>query len=276
MISMKVLAVFLVCVAVAVANVIPAESQKQRFGFPEGRIVGGQDASPHSAPYIVSIQWVLLSARHICGGSIIGSDWIITAAHCLVGLPAIGRLEAAAGRHDFSLAESTEQRRLIDRRWVHPDYPGGVAPNDIALIHVQIPFAITYAVNAIALPPAHSIHSGNARLNGWGSTSTGLLPNNPNILQVVYKPVLPWEVCRDVLGDSPLTSTMLCTGPLTGGVSACSGDSGGPLELNNQLIGIVSWGYIPCGSVGAPSVYTRVSAFIDWINSIRYTYKADQ
>jgi secreted trypsin-like serine protease len=49
------------------------------------------------------------------------------------------------------------------------------------------------------------------------------------------------------------------------------GDSGGPLvqELpdgSRELIGIVSWGVIPCGQSNAPSVYTRVSAYVDWIN----------
>ena len=39
-----------------------------------------------------------------------------------------------------------------------------------------------------------------------------------------------------------------------------------------EVIGVVSWGFIPCGSVGAPSVYTRVSAHIDWINSIMDKY----
>lgn len=47
--------------------------------------------------------------------------------------------------------------------------------------------------------------------------------------------------------------------------SVCSGDSGGPLVQNDKLIGIVSWAIIPCGSKGAPSVYTNVAYFVDWI-----------
>lgn len=269
---MKVIAVLFLCVAIAAANVI-----QPHFGHPiEGRVVGGQNAPRNSAPWITSIQWVLLGARHMCGASIISSEWVVTAAHCLVGLPPIGRMELAAGRHDISVSEATEQRRVIDRKWVHQDYPGGVAPNDIGLIHLQIAFALNSAVQAIALPQRGKIHSGEVRLVGWGSTSTGLLPAYPNVLQEVRKPIVPYDVCLDVLGnDSPLDPTNVCTGPLTGGVSACSGDSGGPLEQNGELVGIVSWGYIPCGSVGAPSVYTRTSAHIDWINSIRSAYKSE-
>lgn len=69
---------------------------------------------------------------------------------------------------------------------------------------------------------------------------------------------------EDIMGSSePLADTNVCTGPLDGSMGACSGDSGGPLAQGNVVVGIVSWGITPCGSPGAPSVYTRVSAFID-------------
>lgn len=57
----------------------------------------------------------------------------------------------------------------------------------------------------------------------------------------------------------------VCSGIRFGGESACNGDSGGPLVQNNVLIGAVSWGLVPCGAAGAPSVYVKVSAYIPWI-----------
>ena len=50
------------------------------------------------------------------------------------------------------------------------------------------------------------------------------------------------------------------------------GDSGGPLIYQDrisgrfQLYGITSWGD-GCGEKGKPGVYTRVSAFSDWIQA---------
>lgn len=50
------------------------------------------------------------------------------------------------------------------------------------------------------------------------------------------------------------------------------GDSGGPLIYQDrmsgrfQLHGITSWGD-GCGEKGKPGVYTRVSAFSDWIQA---------
>lgn len=68
--------------------------------------------------------------------------------------------------------------------------------------------------------------------------------------------------------SDPLADNNVCTGPLTGGVSACSGDSGGPLAQNGTLIGVVSWGVSPCGTTGAPSVYVQVSNYTSFISEI--------
>lgn len=57
----------------------------------------------------------------------------------------------------------------------------------------------------------------------------------------------------------------MCTGPLNEGISTCTADSGGPLVQQNELIGVSAWGVSPCGYEGAPSVYTKVSSFIDFI-----------
>lgn len=242
------------------ANVI-----QPNVGFPVGPVVGGQNAVPHSAPWIVSLQ---RNRNHHCGGSIISPDWILTAAHCIVNTPPTIVFEAVAGKHDIGLTEVTEERRVIDRLIPHQNYPGGVAPFDIGLAHLQVPFALTSSIRIIPLPPRDVVHSGQATLFGWGSTSTGFFPSYPRILQTVNKPIVDYATCEQIFG-SRLHPTNICTGPLTGGISACSGDSGGPLDQNGVIVGIVSWGGIPCGRPNSPSVFVRVSAFIDWIDQNR-------
>lgn len=256
---------------VALLCVVAAATVSAEYGFINGRVVGGQNAVPHSAPWIVSLQWGLATPAQHCGGSIITPAWVVTAAHCLGGITNIGVFVMIAGRHNIGIAEASEQRRNINRArtWPHPQYEGGVGPFDIGMIHAAPAFVFNQFVAPIALPPAGSIHSGLATLHGWGSTSTGIFPIMPPILQTVTKPILPMVQCEAVLGPgSPVHPTNVCTGPLTGGISACGGDSGGPLAQNGLLVGIVSWGFVPCGSVNAPSVYVRTSAFNAWINSI--------
>lgn len=257
------------CAVVAVS----AETQS-KYAFTNERIVGGQNAVPHSAPYIVTLQWGLITPGQHCGGSILTPAWVVTAAHCLGGLTNFGVFILIAGRHNIGIAEpATEQRRDINRArtWMHPSFGGlaAVGPFDIGMIHVAPAFTFNAFVSAIALPPPNLIHSGLVTLFGWGSTSTTNIPSLPPILQTVTKPIVPMAQCVAVFGPgSPVHDTNLCTGPLTGGISACGGDSGGPLVQAGQLAGIVSWGLNPCGGPNAPSIYVRVSAFNDWIAGI--------
>jgi len=91
---------------------------------------------------------------------------------------------------------------------------------------------------------------------------------------------MEYSECEELLATPQLHPTNLCSDHKRMGIGACNGDSGGPLVIENngesrQVIGIVSWGYIPCGSgEGKPSVYTRVSAYIDWIKQIQSSYYA--
>uniref|UniRef100_A0A671P9M0 Peptidase S1 domain-containing protein n=1 Tax=Sinocyclocheilus anshuiensis TaxID=1608454 RepID=A0A671P9M0_9TELE len=83
-------------------------------------------------------------------------------------------------------------------------------------------------------------------------------------------PLMSQTTCLSALGKELLTNTMFCAGYLSGGIDSCQGDSGGPLIFQDrlsgrfQLFGVTSWGD-GCGERGKPGVYTRVTAFSDWV-----------
>ncbi|XP_028521723.1 trypsin-1-like [Apis cerana] len=268
-----------------IAFLVAIASAKSYRGFRiplfDTRIVGGNEARQGQYPWQVSLQWGwLFGYSHFCGGAILSDQWIVTAGHCVLAVPSYGDFIVKAGKHDLKLVESTEQSIAVERTFVHEKYTGDVAPYDIALLKLAKPLKLGSVVQPINLPSAPSnTPTGNVTLTGWGSTSRTNTPIMPNKLQTVDLPLINLTSCKQAIekltGPSPLHETNICTGPLTGGFSACSGDSGGPLALNTtgkaELVGIVSWGIVPCGTVGAPSVYTKVSSFLTWIGHIMAT-----
>ncbi|XP_024935537.1 trypsin isoform X2 [Cephus cinctus] len=254
------------------------------------RIVGGKNAEKGRHPWQVSVHYGdrsrELPPRHVCGGSLLTAGWVLTAGHCKTLAPkrASGQFIILAGKYKLGIMEDTEQSRLVRRTFVYPEYPGTVAPHDIALMKLERPFDLNPFVSTVSLPYPEIIPTGDAMLTGWGSIGRTRAPENPEILQAAILPILDYNTCKHALdkalrqdGPNPLHPTNICTGPLDGSLSACKGDSGGPLITINlfdqaEVVGVVSWGLFPCGARNAPSVYTRVSAYVTWIHRIMLNY----
>ncbi|XP_011693696.1 PREDICTED: transmembrane protease serine 9-like [Wasmannia auropunctata] len=256
------------------------------FGL-KPRITDGEDAIPGEFPYQVSVHWgfpPFIRFNHACGGSIINERFILTAGHCVMKF---GKLKVFAGKHSLLDREPTVQEIDVVKTIVHENYPGGVAPYDIALLKLKTPLTFNERVSPVNLPQQDEVITGNAVLSGWGSTSKKLLPVLPKVLQKVTVPLLDHETCQEKFTKGPdapkVYDSQICT-EAVGEVSACSGDSGGPLVkfVNKNYpvqVGIVSWGVYPCGVNKMPSVYTRVAFYINWIQmtiwleNLNYQYK---
>ncbi|XP_030750059.1 trypsin alpha-3-like [Sitophilus oryzae] len=238
------------------------------------KIVAGSNAARNQFPYQISLR--VISGNflfHICGGSILSQRWVLTAAHCTQYSAEQFRVTAGILlQTDSGIAN--QQTVGVSYYINHAEYPGGstVSANDIAVI--RLASLLTYGVNVqpIALPAAGSVPSGDAIVSGWGSLGP---PSNdsPNNLQFVQLPILAKTQCALTIAAisgiiNPFRSALnVCTTTRSSSSNeaVCSGDSGGPLVINSQLIGVVSWGYSPCGTSGFPSIYVDTAAYIDWI-----------
>ncbi|XP_018580359.1 trypsin-1 [Anoplophora glabripennis] len=246
--------------------------------LPSGRVVGGGNAVSGQFTYQASVQYCIQgTCSHACGGAIIGSLWVLSAAHCITQAPALGSYQILAGVLDLNGENPERQVIRVSYVLIHPDYEGGNAvPHDLAIFRLATPLTLNALVQAISLPDQDEVFEGNAVLSGWGSTTATEVPTMPVTLQYVEVPIIVPETCKQafeaILGGRPNPLDLdanVCTGPLSGGVSICTGDSGGPLAdpQGQKLIGIATWTATPCGRAGSPSVYNRVSYYTRWIRS---------
>lgn len=232
----------------------------------KGRIVSGVDAVPGEHPYAVSYRYY---DKHNCGGSIIGEDWILSAAHCIhedynyVSNILFGTIKVENGLHP------QENMRNISKTLRHPLYqPYEGHPNDIGLLKLELSIKFNWFAQPVELPnqDAPTPVWASATLLGWGYPKDNT--SVTELLQEVNVYVYPDDICKEVHGKNLTTAVHICAGVPEGGKGQCSGDSGGPLTINKVQVGIVSWSVKPCAIKGYPGVLTRVSSFRYWITEI--------
>ncbi|CAL7948237.1 unnamed protein product [Xylocopa violacea] len=223
------------------------------FGFPGSQIVGGKDAPVGKFPYQVSLR---NRGSHFCGGSVINSRYILTAAHCVQGLSNLKDVSVHAGTTQLN---TNGEKYGVEKVIAHRGFSSMTLLNDVALIRVDRTIAFNNLVQPIQLASGSKTYEGSTcTLSGWGTTKLG--GNPPNNLQYIDLMVESQKECK--LSQWRVQESHICT--LTKvGEGACHGDSGGPLVANGVQIGIVSFG-TPCAR-GKPDVYTRVSSFVSWI-----------
>lgn len=201
------------------------------------KIVGGENAREHEAPFMVTLQVNRGDGRyrHTCGGSILNPNWVLSAAHCAMEVVQLD-YQIVAGQHNLAVASGREQVRRVVQRILHESFvPGAVVgPFDIMVLRLESPLSfVDGVVGSINLPQAGRIPTGNVQLFGWGSTSQTSVAAMPDILQTVRKDIVSLDLCREIVNayfdHEPIHSTNVCTGPLNSVITACSGDSGGPI-----------------------------------------------
>lgn len=225
---------------------------------PATAIVGGYQADQGQFPFMASLQLKGDNGTdgHFCGGSVIGSRWVLTAAHCLEDTKP-KEIQVAVGRTDIDDL-SKGQTLAVDRIVIHPDY-ARTGTYDAALVRVTT--SITAPRVDLASVGQDSLERDGAALTvaGWGTEFFGS-PFIPSRLKAVDVRAVADDKCttNGLMGFQ--ASSEICAETLGG--DSCQGDSGGPLfgtvAGRTVQVGIVSYG-LGCATPGFPGVYAEVN-----------------
>ncbi len=257
------------------------------------RILGGDIAQAGAWPWQVALVFAgeRPSDGQFCGGTIIASTWILTAAHCVVdeaedhslNIATPDMIEVLVGTNDLS--ENDGETIEVVGVYTHDGYDPVRFDNDIALLRLATaptdPDVAAIRLSTLSVEDQFGGPGAAAIVPGWGRLLDGRYPNE---LRQVQIEVLERSNCNQggtaapkpgITITGPITENMICSGTRIGSRGSCYGDSGGPmivrLEDDTYLqIGIVSWGYEAdtasgCDTDAAFEAYTRVARYQDWI-----------
>ncbi|KAM9346899.1 transmembrane protease serine 3 [Symphorus nematophorus] len=232
--------------------------------YASSRIVGGNISKPGQFPWQVSLHF---SSEHLCGGSIITSRWILTAAHCVYGFadPSMWAVHVGLTEQPVNGAQSLAVEQII----YHARYRPKGLDYDIALMKLATSLVFNGFVEPICLPNyGEEFKEGTmCWISGWGATEDE--GETSVVLRSAVVPLLSTKTCNQPeVYQGFISSWMICAGYLEGGTDSCQGDSGGPLACEDsslwKLVGATSWG-IGCAVRNKPGVYTRITQSLSWI-----------
>ena len=235
------------------------------------KIIGGIESKEEAWPWMVALLDSSIANDYYaqyCGGVLIDDTWVLTAAHCVEGKIAAS-VDVAVGAYDLN--NFSGNRIAVKRIRIHPGYAKVGSRNDIALLELE----------QSSSQPTITLFSGESRddtpplmvgewltATGWGYADGYY----PSVLRQVALPVVADSHCNDIFPSpyAPLAETQLCAGyPALTGKDVCNGDSGGPVvamvDGGWTHIGLVSYGSTCDEYYGWYGVYTRTSAFVDFI-----------
>ncbi|XP_037135079.1 serine protease 33-like isoform X1 [Syngnathus acus] len=238
----------------------------------DNRIVGGTAASDGAWPWQVSIQ---KDNTHVCGGSIITQNWILSAAHCFPNPSDVSPYTIYAGWYSLNNFNPHQSVHRISSVVIPSGYVEPHDGKDVALVRLSSPLTWSDWIRPVCLPASGTLFPGGMRcyVTGWGDIRDSVPLPGSGPLQEVQVPIISQGTCREMyqIEKVDILFDMICAGFQEGGKDSCQGDSGGPLVcqmLNGTWVqaGVVSFG-LGCAQANQPGVYARLTSYSNFISN---------
>lgn len=259
------------------------------------KIVGGRETNINKHPYLVSLRYVSKTEyTHICGGTIITTKFVLTAAHCICeyclcyntnGKSVCNEphkyMAVAGSTYLYNMQKSEKYQISRIKHIFLKNYTSSFKKSnkaymndDIALLLLVSPFEKSKNVQIIKIPTTDffkykepwEMFAEPCLTVGWGflKYESG---NSVDTVREVELPIITNKKCAQMEKDLLLLDSQVCTSDLIGKKDVCSGDSGGPLICHGLQIGIVSFAE-GCAMPDRANIWTRVDKYADWIQLI--------
>ncbi|MFM2587245.1 S1 family peptidase [Vibrio sp. TBV020] len=248
-------------------------------------IVNGTDISASAYPDFVSLFYDRIDYDGVygsgpyCGGTLLSSQYVLTAAHCIYGdnnyqlfTSVVPQLQ---NENDFP--NSVQQRVMVSEYYYRSDYNDTTLANDIAILKLAQPITAVTSYADLAETADEPNYRLTSPVQDFYAVGRGNTETNVDSTDELQRTLLRYVTNADCAGiyQGVDTSENLCMNGAATVVyenATCQGDSGGPLYWNSKQVGITSFGPQVCGdtdlNVRANSIFTEVSHHTTWINSV--------
>ncbi|KAL0812170.1 hypothetical protein ABMA28_009547 [Loxostege sticticalis] len=241
------------------------------------RIYKGKRSKIKYFPFMASIH--IFNKFH-CAGSIIKSDLVITASSCLqlAWNNRFFRENPAylSVRVGSSFYYGGGDSIAVIEVYFHPNYNPKNLWNNVCLLRLRRHIRFKRRVKSVK-KISFDTHASNLPMNtdgitiaGWGAKSASGVVHNPweNALTFAVLDVYPLQECQEIYSREYVTHKHFCAGFFSKGGGACNHDVGGPGISHGVLMGVISFGSPVCGTPDAPTVFTKLGYYTDWIEEI--------